>query len=327
MSDRGPVPDPFADDLPAGLTDPVPAGLHVAIVAPGGYAPDAAGLARALARLRAFGCRVTNLYDPDAIHQRFGGTDAARAAQIHAAIADPSVDLIIALRGGYGLTRLLPMLDLPRIAASGKRIVGHSDVTALQLALLREGAPSFAGPMICDDFTRDDLSEYTMSEFWRCLRGPEHAVRVSAAGNPAADVEGVLWGGNLAMLVSLIGTPWIPRVRDGILFIEDVNEHPYRVERMLLQLFHAGVLEGQRAVMLGKLSGYRLTPYDNGYDLAAMVAYLRERLSVPLLTGLPFGHIRDKTTLPVGGHARLQSEENGFELSVRAYAAMCSASA
>jgi muramoyltetrapeptide carboxypeptidase len=292
----------------------------VAIVAPGGYAPDEAVLARAFERLQAQGCRVRSYYDPAAKHQRFGGTDDMRAAQLHAAACDPDIQIVLALRGGYGMTRLLPMLDLKLLAASGKLFVGHSDFTALQMALLAHSrAPSFAGPMICDDFTRAQVSDFAMRHFWQCLIDPAYTIAASAPGNPIVDVSGMLWGGNLTMLTHLLGTPYFPQIDGGILFIEDINEHPYRVERMLLQLLHAGVLARQKAVLFGDFSSYRLSDYDNGYDFNAMLDHIRAQLSIPVLTGLPFGHIQDKVTLPVGCSAQLVSDANSFELRMTAY--------
>jgi muramoyltetrapeptide carboxypeptidase len=141
-----------------------------------------------------------------------------------------------------------------------------------------------------------------------------YTLQVQASGNPTLQTEGRWWGGNLTMLCSLLGTPWMPRVNDGILFIEDVNEHPYRVERMLLQLAQAGILSQQRAVVLGDFSGYKLTDYDNGYDFDTMLGYLRERFDVPLLQGLPFGHMKDKLTLPVGARCAIDANADGFRL-------------
>ncbi|HJV87143.1 MAG TPA: muramoyltetrapeptide carboxypeptidase [Noviherbaspirillum sp.] len=291
----------------------------MAIVAPGGYAADANAVERATARLEAFGCRVRNFYNPSAVFQRFGGTDAARLEQLHQAAADPDVRVVIALRGGYGMSRLLPELDLAALGASGKLFVGHSDVTALHMAMLAQGgAISFAGPMICDDFSRVEASDFTLQNFWQCVTSPTHILPFESEGSPAVDVSGILWGGNLTMLAHLAGTEYIPRVDGGILFIEDVNEHPYRVERMLLQLFHAGLLN-QKAIVLGDFSNYRLSEYDNGYDFAAMLDYLRERLGVPILTGLPFGHTRDKATLAVGSQARLISDGTSASLTMSGY--------
>lgn len=294
--------------------------IGVAIIAPGGYAPDEAVISRAFDRLQAQGCLVRSYYDPAEKHQRFGGDDKLRAERLHAAASDPDVQIVLALRGGYGMTRLLPMLDLGMLAASGKLFVGHSDFTALQMALLAHaGTPSFAGPMICDDFTRDQASEFTMQHFWRCLTNASHTVNAPSQGNPVADVSGTLWGGNLTMLTHLVGTPYFPQVEGGILFIEDVNEHPYRVERMLLQLLNAGVLARQKALLFGDFSGYRLSSYDNGYHFEAMLAYIRAQLPIPVVTGLPFGHMQNKVTLAVGCNARLLSDTGSMELRMANY--------
>ena len=294
--------------------------IGIAIVAPGGYAPDEAALARGIARLQAQGATVHNYYDPEHKFQRFGGTDAGRLAQLHAAAADPHVQVVIALRGSYGISRILPDIDFGAMADSGKLFVGYSDFTAFHMGLMaKTGRASFAGPMMCDDFIRDEPEQFTLDQLWSCLAGPTHTVTGTSVGNPQVDVTGKLWGGNLAMLVHLLGTPYFPEIQNGILFLEDVNEHPYRVERMLLQLLHAGVIGRQQAVVLGDFSGYKLSPMDKGYDVDAMLAYVRQRLPVPVLTGLEFGHIRRRVTLPFGGQAQLRSDASGFTLRVGDY--------
>lgn len=299
----------------------IPAGTGVAIVAPGGYAPDETALARGIALLEQWGCRVFNYYQPEKKYQRFGGTDYERVTQLHDAASNPDVKIVLALRGGYGMTRILPLLNRDLLAKSGKLFVGHSDFTALQMAMLNHShAVTFAGPMMCDDFNREHPSDFTLRHFWECLTRPDHALEWAAQGNPEIDVSGTLWGGNLAMLTSLLGSMHtFPAVDFGILFVEDINEHPYRIERMLLQLQHAGVLGRQAAVVLGDFSGYRLSDYDNGYDFAAMLDFLRSTLTVPVLTGLQFGHIRDKVTLPVGAKAHLVSNGTAVRLSFSGY--------
>lgn len=298
--------------------------IGIAIAATGGYAPDHAALQNGIERLRRQGHRVHNYYDDDKKFQRFAGTDAGRLAQLNAAAADPEVQVVIALRGSYGMSRLLPMIDFRAMADSGKLFVGYSDFTAFQMALMKQtGRVSFGGPMMCDDFNRETPVDYTMRQFWDCLRGPVHTVRGAVADggsdNPLVDVGGKLWGGNLAMMVSLLGTPYFSAQADGILFLEDISEHPYRVERMVLQLLYAGALEGQRALVLGDFSGYKLSAFDNGYDFETMLAYLRERLPMPVLTGLPFGHIKERATLPYGGMAHLVSSARGFDLAISDY--------
>lgn len=294
--------------------------IGIAIVAPGGYAPDNEAVEQAVLRLERENCRVYNYYRHSERYQRFGGHDNARVEQIHAAARNPDVDVVMALRGGYGLSRLLPHLDFDMLAKSGKLFVGHSDFTVFHLGLLgKTGAISFAGPMVCNDLTREDLSSFTLGHFWNCLRDGECRLSWEASANPALDVNGTLWGGNLAMVTHLLGTEWMPEITGGILFVEDVNEHPYRVERMILQLYHSGTLARQRALLFGNVSGYTLTGYDNGYDFEAMIGWLRAHLPIPVITGLPFGHIRDKVTLPVGAVAGLVSDGKAVWLTVRDY--------
>jgi muramoyltetrapeptide carboxypeptidase len=291
----------------------------IAIIAPGGYAQDEAAFLRALSELEST-YRVYNYYRHTARTTRFSASDADRLHQIYSAADNADVDVVIALRGGYGVSRLLPHLDFDRVAASGKCFVGHSDFTAFQMGLLsRSHAVSFAGPMICNDFSRDDKSRFTLDHFWRTLRGPACHVQWETDNSLSIDVSGMLWGGNLSMLLHLIGTPWLPQIENGILFVEDVNEHPYRVERMLLTLHYSGILARQRALLLGDFSAYALGDYDNGYNFDAMLTWLRAQVPIPILTGLPFGHIRDKVTLPVGGSAHLVAVDGRVLLDVDHY--------
>ena len=285
--------------------------LHV--FAPAGVELRSAALQRARRQLAALGFDVT--LDPSvrARHQRFAGTDEARLATLYR-VADAAPSVALACRGGYGLTRLLDLIDWPRIARSverGTRWVGHSDLTALQLGLLaHSGAITWQGPMACDDFGRDDeaggVDEITRDCFAEAMSGELEAVGFrTEPGFDGLEAMGVLWGGNLAMLQSLIGTPHCPKVKGGILFLEDINEHPYRVERALLQLHQAGILARQKAVLLGDFSGWRKSPLDRGYTLKTAIAQLRSVCATPILTGLPFGHVPTKVMLPVGARAQL----------------------
>jgi muramoyltetrapeptide carboxypeptidase len=294
--------------------------IGIAIVAPGGYTFDDDALAQGIARLQAQGHMVHNYFDSSEVFQRFGASDEVRLARLYAAAEDPAVQVVMALRGQYGMTRLLPHIDFERMAASGKIFCGYSDFTAFQMALLAgTGALSYAGPMFLSDFASGEPIAFTVDDFFACLGSSTHTIVQAASGNPSLDVAGTVWGGNLAMLVSLLGTPYFPQVDDGILFVEDVNEHPYRVERMLLQLMQAGVLARQKALILGDFSAYKLGPADNGYDFDAMLAYVRATLPCPVLTGLQFGHGRKRVTIPFGARAALRSDAARFELAISGY--------
>lgn len=294
----------------------------VAIIAPGGYDTDAQRLPRAIAYFAGHGARARAFVDDAERYGRFSGTDAQRLHWLHAAADDPTVDIAIALRGGYGATRLLPKIDFARIAEAvrnrGARFVGHSDFTAIHLALLATtGAISFAGPMAGPDFGMVATDEFTESHFWGAMHDGALDATFPTGPSSDLDVSGVLWGGNLAMLASLLGTPWMPSVDDGILFIEDINEQPYRIERMLLSLQQAGVLDRQAMVLVGDFSGVRPTPYDQDYGLDDALERVRETTPTPIVTGLPFGHGARKLTLAVGASASVRIIEGQARLCQR----------
>ena len=298
----------------------LPATLHV--FAPAGVELRSAALKLARQRLGTLGFAVTLDASVRARHQRFAGTDDARLDTLYR-VADAAPSVALACRGGYGLTRLLGRIDWPRLARSverGTRWVGHSDLTALQLGLLAHtGAITWQGPMACDDFGRSDdaggVDEVTRDCFAEAMSGELEAVGFrTEAGFDGLAVRGRLWGGNLAMVQSMVGTPHLPKVNGGILFLEDINEHPYRVERALLHLHQAGILARQKAVLLGDFSGWRKSPMDRGYTLKSAIAHLRSVCATPILTGLPFGHVPTKVMLPVG--ARVQLVVQGRDLLI-----------
>jgi muramoyltetrapeptide carboxypeptidase len=283
---------------------------------PAGALATAQPLQRAARRLAQLGFEVSVDADARTRHQRFAGDDATRLAALHR-VADAAPSVALATRGGYGLTRLLDRIDWGRIAHSvehGTRWVGYSDLTALQNAFIAryKGLSMWAGPLACDDFGRSEaeggVDDVTRDCFTEAMSGALEAVgfrETSGFRAPTAEFDGLeargrLWGGNLTVLCSLLGTPHWPKVKGGLLFLEDINEHPYRVERMLLQLQQAGVIDAQAAVLLGDFSGAARSPLDKGYGIKDAVAALRSRTKTPVLTGLPFGHIRTKVCLPVG---------------------------
>lgn len=276
---------------------------------PAGVVPKAALVRRAAKRLAKLGFEVT--IDEAALlkHLRFGGEDDVRLAAIHR-IARQSPHVALATRGGYGLTRLLDRIDWKLVAKSverGTHWVGLSDVTALQLGLLAHAdGITWQGPLACDDFGGEAVDDITEACFLEAMSGELEAVGFrTSEGFDGLQAKGRLWGGNLCMVNSLLGTPHWPKIKGGILFLEDVNEHPYRVERSLLQLHQAGVLDAQKAVVLGEFSNYRKSPLDRGFTLKTVVEHLRGLTKTPILTGLPFGHVPTKVTLPVGAKVQL----------------------
>ncbi len=291
------------------------------LIAPSGYCINQEAAQRGIARLIESGHSVQNQTIVPRRQQRFAGTEAQRLNDINALTTLPGADqIVMAVRGGYGASRLLEQIDWAGLARRQQQdpllICGHSDFTVIQLGLLAlHNVITFSGPMLAGNFGAPTLDAFTIDHFWRALRNPTFTLHWQGQG-PCCTCEGQLWGGNLAMLVSLIGTPWLPAIENGILVLEDINEHPFRIERMLLQLHHAGILARQRAIVLGSFSGAAANDYDAGYDLQTMIDYLRSRIAVPVIAGLDFGHEQQTVTLPLGAHAVLSNDEKGTSLTV-----------
>ena len=302
---------------------------HIYVYSPSSAQRDKASFRRGVARLKALGHEVE--VDPDALatHMRFAGDDGTRLAAIHRAAAS-GADVALMSRGGYGLNRLLADIHYKAVAraiAGGTRFVGYSDFTAFQCAVLaKAGATTWVGPTVGEDFgvagEPDDIMQACFDDLlrgqgegagWRLAKERTPAARSGEApaamdatpGKARTIRNAVLWGGNLAVLTSLVGTPYFPQVRGGVLYLEDIAEHPYRVERMLTQLLHAGVLGRQKAIVLGQFTSYKLFPNDKGYKLQTAVDWIRGKLKIPVLTNLPFGHVPTKVVLPYGAPVEL----------------------
>jgi muramoyltetrapeptide carboxypeptidase len=289
---------------------------RIYIFSPSSAVRNKAALRRGIARLKALGHEVE--LDSGALtsHMRFAGDDETRLAGIERAAASQA-DIAIITRGGYGLSRLLPRLPYDAIAAAidhGTRFVGYSDFTALQNAVLSQtGRTTWSGPAVAEDFGSEGDPDDIMQDCFEDLlsgqgEGTGWQLPRSEALEQPIEARGVLWGGNLAMVASLAGTPWLPKARGGILFLEDVSEHPYRIERMLTQLLYTGVLARQKAIVLGQFTNWVPVPHDKGYRMKTVVEWLRAQLEIPVLTGLPFGHVPTKVCLPVGAKVTLAAE-------------------
>ncbi|MEY3924078.1 MAG: Murein tetrapeptide carboxypeptidase [Pseudomonadota bacterium] len=289
---------------------------HIYIFSPSSAVRDKAAFKRGIKRLEVQGHEVQ--VDPDALtsHMRFAGDDETRLKAIARAAAS-GANIAMISRGGYGLTRLLTQLPYKAIAKSidnGTQYVGLSDFSAFQLAVYAKTQRiTWQGPALGEDFgpesEPDDIMQACFDDL--CLeqgegtgwRMPVEALQKNVKVNNA-----VLWGGNLAVLTSMLGTPYFPLVKKGVLFLEDVGEHPYKIERMLTQLLNAGVLQNQKAIVFGQFTSYKLIPHDKGFKLKTVIDRLRNQLKIPVLTGLPFGHVSTKVLLPIGAKVDLATE-------------------
>ncbi|MBU3753985.1 muramoyltetrapeptide carboxypeptidase [Enterobacter roggenkampii] len=294
---------------------------QIHLIAPSGYCINQDAAQRGVQRLLESGHQVENQTIIPRRQQRFAGTEAQRLNDINSLVNLKGENrIVLAVRGGYGASRLLESIDWQGLAERQQQdpllICGHSDFTVIQLGLLAlHNVITFSGPMLAGNFGAPELEAFTVEHFWRALRNPTYSVEWQGNG-PHWECEGQLWGGNLAMLVSLIGTPWMPNIENGILVLEDINEHPFRVERMLLQLYHTGILERQSAIVLGSFSGAAPNDYDAGYSLETMVEFIRSRLDIPVIAGLDFGHEQRTVTLALAAHASLIHNDSGSRLTI-----------
>ena len=305
----------------------MPKRLDIRLIAPSGYADDPSASQRGIERLQAAGHTIHGASVVDRVSLRFAGSDAERADDINR-LADtdtPRPHMVMATCGGYGAISLLDSLDYAGLSARFAEhpcvFVGHGDFTVIQSALYaRSGLASLHGPMLVQDFGAGYLREDTWRHFWQTVVSPRMEVSWTCH-DPAHDlmVEGTLWGGNLSALCSLIGTPYLPRIDGGILYLEDTGEQAYRIERMLFELKLGRVLEGQRAIIIGGLGGQRVSEYDNGYDIEHALDRFAAVCGVPIIRGLTFGHGPEKLTLPFGAPAVLETGNGTASLTAYGY--------
>ena len=290
---------------------------HIYIFSPSSAVRDKAAFKRGVKRLKALGHQVEIDADALSSSMRFAGSDESRLAAISRASAS-GADIAMISRGGYGLTRILTQLPYKAIDKAidkGTQFVGLSDFTAFQLAVYAKTQRiTWQGPALGEDFGPEGEPDDIMSACFEdlCLEQGEGTGWRLSKDDISKSVKvnnAVLWGGNLAVLTSMLGTPYFPTIKGGVLFLEDVGEHPYKVERMLTQLFNAGVLSQQKAIVFGQFTNYKLVPHDKGFKMKTVIDRLRTQLKIPVLTGLPFGHVPTKVLLPVGAKVDLAVED------------------
>ncbi|MEN8626646.1 LD-carboxypeptidase [Psychrobacter proteolyticus] len=293
----------------------------------------------ALDRVACAGFKVENPAITNRQYLRFAGTDSQRASDFQnlatGAIAAPK--LLLGVRGGYGAMRILPMVDwstLGRIMKErGTILAGFSDVTAIQCALLAKGSmSSLAAPMLYSEFGKTAPDKVSCQQFVEVLTNPNLTISIQDAtltsqqlpviltkGEPKP-LTGTIWGGNLSVVSALAGSEYLPRIDGGIVFLEDVGEQAYRIERMLYDLYLAGMFKGQQAIVFGAVSGTGEDSYDKRYDVATVIRQLHELTGLPIYSGMPFGHIGKKYSFPLGATCQLSPNANGgYQLAFTDY--------
>lgn len=293
----------------------------------------------ALDRVACAGFKVNNPTITNRQYLRFAGTDSQRASDLQniatGAIAAPK--LLLGVRGGYGAMRLLPMVDwstLGRIMKEhGTILAGFSDVTAIQCALLAKGdMSSLAAPMLYSEFGKTVPDQVSCRQFVEALTNSNLTINISDASLTSQQlpsiltstepktITGKMWGGNLSVVSALAGSEYLPRIDGGIVFLEDVGEQPYRIERMLYDLYLAGIFKYQQAIVFGALSGTGEDSYDKRYDVATVIRQLHKLTGLPIYSGMRFGHIGQKHSFPLGATCQLTPNiDGGYQLAFTDY--------
>ncbi len=300
-------------------------GITVGVVAPSSPAAEDEDVRYGLELVESFGFRVKSGKHVFGRTQYLAGTDAERAADLNAMFADPQVDAIMALRGGYGAMRILPLLDYEMIRRNPKPLIGYSDITALHCAIhQRCGMITYHGQTAMSPFTN-----YSIQEFQRVLMQPQARLRIGAPPpfqkgpgkvnrenritpmNPGV-ARGRLIGGNLTLVSCLMGTPWEPDFAGRLVFLEDVHETPYRIDRMLTQLVISGKLAKAAGLIYGKFTDAEAT--GNTFSLEHVLADAAKAVGIPCARGLMIGHVDDNTTVPVGVEAEFDANSGALTL-------------
>lgn len=321
-------------------------GMTIGLIAPASAVPDSTKLNRGIRNLKSLGFGIKEGKYVRSRHGFLAANDKERLADLHAMFADPGVDAVMCVRGGYGTGRIAPHINYQLIRQNPKIFIGYSDVTMLNLAIWKKcRLINFNGPMVISAFGKESLSNFTLFSFDRTLahaKAPgciwqghaDHKYRVVKHGK----AKGRLTGGNLSLVAASIGTPFQIETRGAIVFLEDVDEQPYRFDRMLTQLLQAGTFDKAAAVVFGRnvpdadsaKTEVRRARQGRMPKLAApppqkvprtfnniiddVIAERMGGLGIPVLIGLPFGHIDDYATLPIGAMASVDTRTGSLSI-------------
>ena len=295
----------------------------IGIISPASKPADDSRVERGVKYFESLGYRTAVGKNVGKQHGYLAGTDEERLEDLHSMFAHNEVKAIICVRGGYGSGRLIPKINFNLIKRHPKIFVGYSDITALQMAFLKKaGLVTFAGPMVAVDFHKDEIVEFTEEFFWRIVTSPKKIGKVqNPDGEPfyslnGGKAEGRLIGGNLAVFNSLLGSRYLPDFKDKILFLEDIGEPPYRIDRMLNQLKLAKAFEQAEGVILGKFTDCAEEDEDTPTLSLSEVFddYLKD-IKKPVIYNLKHGHISENLTLPFGIKVKIDGNKKTVEFA------------
>jgi len=297
---------------------PILPGDRIGLVAPGSAPIDPGQLQKGIERLEALGF-IIELDPPEFVSQGYlSGSDQERIASFNRMVQRKDIKAIFAVRGGFGCLRILPFLDYNAARVHPKLLVGYSDVTALHLALYeRSGWMGLQGPMVSVEWPNLDAT--TEKIFWDMatggwagqLEGPNGEI---LTGIRSGRADGVLLGGNLSVITALIGTPYLPSLDRAILYVEDVDEAPYRIDGYLAQLHLSGILSRLGGLVFGAFSGWTPDPDKPTLTYEEVINHYAQYVHGPVAGNLQFGHFPVKNTMPVGIQASLDVIDHQVEL-------------
>jgi muramoyltetrapeptide carboxypeptidase len=253
-------------------------------------------------------------------HGYFAGTDAQRLDDIHSMFRDPEIDAVFCARGGWGGLRLVDHIDYDLIAQNPKPFVGYSDITTLQLALWKKiGLTSFSGPMVAVEMGKG-IDPFTENHFWGLIQTKDRYYTVNLNNTSTTihnhgKASGVLLGGCLAMISTLLGTPFSPDYRGSILFIEDVGEKPYKIDRYLAHLKQAGIFEEINGLILGDFLDCVAEDDEESFTISELFDQYFSGSVYPVIKDFPYGHGDVKITMPIGCLTQMDTSENSIQFS------------
>ena len=293
-------------------------GDTIGLISPSSHCAYTDKIGQAIGYLENNGYRVKPSRHLNCIDSDPAIADQQKLLDLHEMFLDPAIKAIICLRGGAGASRLLKKINYDLIAANPKIVVGYSDITALSLALFaKTGQISFSGPMLATELYKP--TPYTEEHFWGMLTAPAYAL--SLQNHPdhpitcirPGSAEGVVVGGNLSVLSSMIGTPYLPALNDSLLFLEDINEPAYRIDRMLSHLNNAGLLAQCKGVLFGQFGNEAENTNAENFRQQHIFNYYSEETHAngPVMRGLSYGHIRNLMTIPIGARFKMTLTPTG----------------
>jgi len=293
----------------------------IGIISPASSPDDLSKINRGVEYLEKLGYRVEIGKNVGTKQGYLAGSDLQRLSDLHEMFNNKNIKAIFSIRGGYGSGRLLDKIDYRLIGNNPKIFVGYSDITALQMAFYaKTGLVTFGGPMVAIDF-HDEISPFTEEVFWRTITSDKKIGRIQ---NPRKEKfyllnkgrgQGRLLGGNLSILTSLIGTDYLPKLKDSILLLEDINEAPYRIDRMLNQLKLAKILKQVKGIILGHfVDCYEPDPTKQTFTLNEVIIEYFQNSKLPVLYNVKHGHIKENITIPFGLKCNLNATRGFIEI-------------